>query len=41
MVTALLKEKQDEIKHRDFCIEELAQNDKQNAVCAAARKGER
>jgi septal ring factor EnvC (AmiA/AmiB activator) len=32
MVTALLKEKQDEIKHRDFCIEELAQNDKQNAV---------
>jgi len=32
MVTALLKEKQDEIKHRDFCIEELAQNDKQTAV---------
>jgi outer membrane murein-binding lipoprotein Lpp len=32
MVTALLKEKQDEIKHRDFCTEELAQNDKQTAI---------
>merc|ERR1719482_554601 len=32
MTTALLKEKQDEIKHRDFCIEELAQNDKSTAV---------
>merc|ERR1719359_1451410 len=32
MVTALTKEKADEIKHRDFCIEELAQNDKQTAV---------
>merc|ERR1740127_245846 len=32
MVTALTKEKADEIKHRDFCIEELAQNDKQTAI---------
>lgn len=29
MVNALLKEKEDEIKHRDFCIEGLNENEKQ------------
>jgi len=32
MVKELLVEQKDEVKHRDFCIEEFAQNDKQQAV---------
>jgi len=31
MVTELLKQKEDEIKHRDFCINNFNENDKQNA----------
>jgi len=32
MVTAIEKQKADEIKHRDFCIADLAQNEKATAV---------
>jgi len=39
MVVALGKEKADEIKHRDFCIAELASNDKSKAV-ATDEKGD-
>merc|ERR1719321_1059919 len=32
MVVTLAKEKQDEIAHRDFCVRELADTDKQQAL---------
>ena len=32
MVAALLKEKKDEIKHKDFCVDAFAENDKNNAM---------
>merc|ERR1719387_3476513 len=32
MVTELKKQQDDQIKHKDFCVEEFAQNEKQRAV---------
>jgi len=39
MVSALTKEQDDEVKHRDFCTAELAENTKQNMV-ATDEKGD-
>merc|ERR1719253_458848 len=39
MVAALTKEQADEVKHKDFCTEELAQNEKQTMV-ATDEKGD-
>ena len=34
MVTALLKEKEDEIKHKDFCTDGLNQNEREQELKA-------
>jgi hypothetical protein len=38
MVAELLKEAQDEIKHRDFCIDEMAKNERSTAQQAHAKE---
>ena len=32
MVTELKQQQKDEVKHRDFCVEEFAENEKQTAI---------